>query len=125
MIFLVRRRQHFAFVNEVHLERFEHLGLDKMADAHLGHHRNRHRLHDVADNPGHGHARHATFFADVRGDALERHHRARSRLLGDLGLLRVSDVHDDAALEHLRQPDLDPPFIPVQAFSVHGSLLGS
>jgi len=32
----------------------------------------------------------------------------RPRLLRDLGVLRVDHVHDDARLEHLREPGLDP-----------------
>ena len=41
-----------------------------------------------------------------RGHALQRHHRRRARVLGDLRLLGVGDVHDDAALEHLGQADV-------------------
>ena len=41
--------------------------------------------------------------ADVSRDALERHHRARAGILRDPRLLRSGDVHDHAALEHLRQ----------------------
>jgi hypothetical protein len=45
--------------------------------------------------------------ADVRGDALERHHRAGAGVLGDPRLLGGRDVHDHAALEHLGEPRLD------------------
>ena len=41
------------------------------------------------------------------GHALERHHGGRAGVLGDLRLLGVDDVHDDAALEHLGQAGLD------------------
>ena len=54
-----------------------------------------------------GHARHAAVAADVGGHALERHHGGGAGVLGDLRLLGVDDVHDDAALEHLGQPGLD------------------
>ena len=53
------------------------------------------------------HSRDAAVAADVRRDALERHHGRRARLLGDQRLLGVDDVHDDAALEHLGQAGLD------------------
>jgi hypothetical protein len=43
----------------------------------------------------------------VRGHALERHHRGRAGILGDLRLLGVDHVHDHAALEHLGQAGLD------------------
>jgi hypothetical protein len=45
--------------------------------------------------------------ADVGRDPLERHHRARTGLLGDLGLVGGDDVHDDATLHHLGQSALD------------------
>ena len=64
------------------------------------------RLHDLARSWRWRHARHAAFLADVGGHALQRHHRAGAGLFGDLGLLGVGDVHDDAALQHLRQADL-------------------
>jgi hypothetical protein len=76
-------------------------------DARLGHHRDRHGLLDALDEQGVGHAGHAAVAADVGRHALERHHRGRPGVLGDLGLLGVDDVHDHAALEHLGQPGLD------------------
>ena len=42
------------------------------------------------------------------GHALERHHRRRAGLLGDLRLLGVGHVHDHAALEHLGEADVLP-----------------
>src|SRR5690348_413071 len=48
----------------------------------------------------------AAILADIGRHALERHNCARAGILGDLGLLGVGDVHDDASLQHLRQPDL-------------------
>ncbi len=56
---------------------------------------------------GVGHARYAALCADIGGDPLERHDGARACFLGDLGMLRRDDVHDDAALEHLCQAFLD------------------
>ena len=53
-----------------------------------------------------GHAGDAAHLADVRGDALQGHDGHGAGLLGDLGLLGVGDVHDDAALEHLGQAHL-------------------
>ena len=51
--------------------------------------------------------RDAAIPANVRGHSLQRHDGYGARVLGDLRLLSVDDVHDDAALEHLRQPALD------------------
>jgi hypothetical protein len=101
-------RQHLRLVDVVDLERLEDLRLDEVADPALRHHRDRDSGLDLADLVGVGHPRHATLDADVGGDALERHHRARARLLRHASLLRVDDVHDHAALEHLGEARLDP-----------------
>ena len=111
VVFFIGRCQYFAFVDEVHLQRFQHLRFGKVADAHLGHHRDGDRLHDFADDFGRGHAGHAAFFANVSRHALQRHHRAAARLLGDASLLGVGDVHDDAAFEHFRQAYFHPPLL--------------
>ena len=68
---LVGRGQHLGLVDVVHLERLEHLRLDEVADARLGHHRDRHRLLDLADLGRVGHARHAALARGCR--------RARAR----------------------------------------------
>ena len=60
----------------------------------------------LRDDLGVGHARDAAVAADVGGDPLERHHRHGARVLGDLRLLGVGDVHDDAALQHLGEARL-------------------
>ena len=63
---------------------------------------------DAVDHVRVGHARDAALRADVGGDPLEGHDGDGARVLGDLGLLGRDDVHDDAALEHLRHAALDP-----------------
>ena len=100
-------RQHLGLVDVVDLERLQDLRLGEVADPALGHHRDAHRLLDLADHPRVGHARDAALRADVGRDALERHHRDGPGLLGDPRLLGVDDVHDHAALEHLGEPALD------------------
>ena len=72
----VRGRQHLGLVDVVDLERLQDLRLDEVADAALGHDRDRDRLLDLLDHPRVGHARDAALDADVCGDALERHDRA-------------------------------------------------
>ena len=84
------------------------------SDAALRHHRNRHRRLDALDHRGVAHARNASRRAYVGRDALERHHGARARLLGDLRLLWRSHVHYHAALEHLREVAVQ--FLPVCHF---------
>ena len=110
VVLFVGGRQHFALVDVIDAQRFEHARLGEVADARLGHHRNRNRVHDLADDADGGHARHAAFFADIGRHALQRHHRAGAGLFGDLGLLDVGDVHDDAALQHLGQADFQAEF---------------
>jgi hypothetical protein len=83
--------------------------LDEVADASLGHDGDRDRVHDPGDHRGIGHASDAAGRADVGRDTLERHHRDGAGFLGDAGLLRGDDVHDDAALEHLGEALLGRP----------------
>ncbi len=49
VVLLVGRREHLALVDVVDAQRLEHLRLDEVADAALGHHRDRHRGHDLVD----------------------------------------------------------------------------
>src|SRR5689334_13303387 len=109
VIGLVSGGQHFALVYIVHTEHFQDLRLDKVADAALRHHRDRHRLDDALDHVGVAHAGHAAMRPDVGGHALQRHHRHSTRLFGDPGLLRRDHVHDHAALEHLGEALLGRP----------------
>src|SRR5258708_7313532 len=53
----------------------------------------------------------SAFLANIRRHALQRHHRASARFFRDARLVGVRDVHDHATLQHLRQPDLYPPFV--------------
>ena len=87
--------------------RLQHLRLGEVPDAGLGHHGDRHRLDDPLDQQRVAHPRHATVPADVGRHPLERHDRDGTGVLGDLGLLGVDDVHDDAAPQHVGQPPLD------------------
>ena len=107
VVLLVSRGQHLALVDEVDADGLEHPGLQEVPDAHLRHHRNRHRLLNALDHLDRAHARHTAFLADVRGDALEGHDGRGPRLLGELRLVGRGHVHDHAALEHLRETDLD------------------
>ena len=103
---LVGRGEHLALVDVVDAERLEDLGLDEVADAGLGHHRDGDGGLDALDHLRVAHAGHAAVAADVGRHPLEGHHRDGAGVLGDLGLLGVDDVHDDAALEHLGQAPL-------------------
>ena len=103
MIHVVGGREHFALVDVVDLNGLQDLGLGEVADAALGHDRDGNGLLDPLDHLGVAHAGHAASRADVSGDPLQRHHGASAGFLGDAGLLRGRDVHDDAALQHLGQ----------------------
>ena len=104
---VVGRGEHLGLVDVVDAEALQHLRLGEVADAGLGHDRDRHGLDDSVDHVGVAHPGDAALRADVGGDPLERHHGDRAGVLGDLRLLGGDDVHDDAALEHLGHPALD------------------
>jgi len=101
--FFIRRCQDFAFINVVDAQSFQKLRLHEVADSCLGHDRNGNGLFDFGNHGRIGHAGHPAVLANVRRHALQRHHGDRARLFRDFGLLHIGDVHDDAALEHLRQ----------------------
>src|SRR6202000_3327675 len=91
----------FALVDEVDTQRLQYLGLGKVANAGLRHHRDGHGSHDLFDELGISHTGNAAFGADHGGHALQSHDRDGASLFSDAGLLDVHDVHNDAALEHL------------------------
>jgi hypothetical protein len=103
VMLFIGRRQHLALVDVVHAQRLEHASFREMANAGLGHYGNRNRAHDVTNDADRSHARHPALFPDIGGHALERHHGRRAGVFGDLRLLYIGDVHDDAALEHFGQ----------------------
>ena len=105
---LVGRRQHLALIDEVDAQVLQYLRFGKMPDARLGHHRDRNRADNFLDQAGLGHARHAALGADHRRHPLQRHDRGGAGPLGNDGLLGAHHVHDDAALEHLSQAQLQP-----------------
>jgi len=101
VVHFIRRRQHFAFVDVVDAEGFQHLRFHVMADPAFGHDRNRDRLHDFLDQVRVGHPGHAAGGANVRGYLLQRHDRHRAGGFRDPRLFGAHDVHDHAALLHL------------------------
>ena len=107
VVLLVGGREHLGLVDVVDAERLEDLRLDEVPDAGLRHHRDRDGVCMISSILV-ASAMRATppSRADVGRDALERHDGARAGVLGDLGLVGVGDVHDDAALEHLGQAGL-------------------
>ena len=119
---LVGRGEHLALVDVVDAERLEDLRLGEVADAALGHDRDRDRGLDALDHRRVAHAGDAAVAADVGGHPLERHHRDRAGVLGDPGLLGGDDVHDDAAPQHLGEAPLDPRG-PVDAVAGVGSAM--
>src|SRR5206468_7742177 len=77
------------------------------ADPALCHPRSRDSVHDPLDLDRVRHPGDPTRGADVRRDALEGHHRDRTGFFGNQRLLRVRDVHHDAAFLHLREAALE------------------
>ena len=107
VILVVGGRQNFRFVDVVDAELLQNLRFGEVADANLRHDRNGDGVHDAADQVDRAHARDAAGRADVGRNAFERHDGDGAGLLGDRGVFGRDDVHDDAALEHLREPALD------------------
>ena len=103
VIYIVGGGEDFTFVDVVDFNGLKNLRLYEMTDAALRHDRNGNRLLNAANHAGVAHTGNTARRADVRRDALKRHDSARASLLGNLCLLRGGNVHDDAALEHLRQ----------------------
>src|SRR5688572_14755051 len=101
--------EYFGLVDVVDTDGLEDLRLDEVADARLGHDGDSNRVADLLDEVDAAHARHTARGADIARDALERHDGDGPRLFGDLGVLGGDDVHDHAALEHLRQTGLHRP----------------
>ena len=83
------------------------MGFSEVTDARLGHDGDGDGLHDPGDHLRIRHASDATLGTDVCGHSLEGHDGHGSDVLGDFGLLSIDDVHDHAALEHLRHAPLD------------------
>ena len=89
VVALIRRGKHLGLVHVVDLQRLQHLGLEEMPDARLGHHGDADGLLNADDHLRVGHARHAPVAANVRRHPLERHHRGGAGVLGDLRLGRA------------------------------------
>ncbi|EHM25040.1 hypothetical protein SPW_6547 [Streptomyces sp. W007] len=104
---LVGRGEDLGLVDVVDTEGLEHLGLDEVADAGLGHDGDGDGPDDLLDHVGVGHPGHAAVLADVGRDPLQGHDGHGARVLGDLRLFGVDDVHDHAALELLGHAALD------------------
>src|SRR5579862_2147502 len=106
VMLLVGRGEHLGLVDVVDPDRLQDLRLGEVPDPALGHDRDGDRGDDAVDHVWVAHPGHAALGADVGGHALQRHHRDRAGVLRDLGLVGRDDVHDHAALEHLRHTAL-------------------
>ena len=101
MVDVVGGGEDLGLIDVVDVDGLQNARLGDMADAHFRHDRDGDSFLDALDHGRVAHTAHAARRTDVRGDALERHHRAGAGILGDFRLFRGGDVHDDAALEHL------------------------
>src|SRR5882724_5983549 len=93
-----------------------------MPDAALGHDRDGHGGHDLANNLGARHAGDAAFGADLRRHALEGHDGYGSGAFGDGSLGGSGDVHDDTAFEHFGEAGLEAEGSGVAVVLGHGGL---
>ena len=124
MIDVIGRGENLGLVDVVDLDGLQDPRLDDVADAALGHDGDGDGLLNALDHLGVTHTRHAAGGADVGRDALESHDGAGACLLGDACLLGRGDVHDDAALEHLRELAVEFDAIGLAGLFCHGCSLG-
>ncbi len=106
VVAVVGRRQHLGLVDHVRTGGLQNLGLLRVADACLAHHRNRRLVDYLTERRRVGHPGDTATLADVGRHRLQVHHRDSTHILGDAGLLGVHHVHYDAAFLHLREPAL-------------------
>ena len=124
MVDIVGGGENLGFVDVIDLDGLQDLRLDDVTDAALGHNGDGDGLLDALDHLGIAHARDAACGTDVGRDALECHDGAGACFLGDACLLGRGDVHDDAALEHLREFAVEFDAIGLAGLFCHGCSLG-
>ena len=100
VINIIRRAQHFAFINVVDPDRFEDPGFGNVSDPALRHDGDGYRLLDPADHTGITHAGNTARRPDVCGDPFQRHHGTRTGIFRDFCLFGRGHIHDHAAFEH-------------------------
>ena len=100
-------RQDLALVDIIDSQGLQYLRFDKVSDAGFGHDGNGDSLDNSFNHVGVAHAGDAALNANIGRHALKRHHGSRAGLFGDLRLRWGDDIHNHAALEHLRQTALD------------------
>ena len=103
----VSRCENFGLVDVVDLQRLKDLSLGDVTDAGLGHDRDADDFLNALNHFRVAHSSNATVTTDVGGHSLEGHNRNGSGVFSDLGLRRIDNVHDDAALEHVSESTLD------------------
>ncbi|KFM93974.1 hypothetical protein DJ90_6509 [Paenibacillus macerans] len=103
----VRRGQHFALVQVVYPQRFKNFRFYVVTDPGFRHDRNGNDLYYFFDNRRVRHPGDAAGCPYIRRNPLQRHDGGSPGRFGDLGLLGVHNVHDDAAFLHLGHASLD------------------
>ena len=103
VVFFIGGSQYFTLIDIVHAQCFENLRFHKVANARFGHDRNCDRRNNLLDLARVTHTRHTAILANVGRHAFKRHNRTRAGFLGNARLLCRDDIHNDSALEHLRQ----------------------
>ena len=116
--------KHLGFVDVIDFDGLQNAGLGDVADAHLGHNRNRDGFLNALDHGRVAHTGDTAGGANISGDALQRHHCARAGILRDFRLFGRGDVHDHAALEHLGQITVEFRTILRHEFPFVSTLLG-
>ncbi|KAJ0640462.1 hypothetical protein HanLR1_Chr16g0615781 [Helianthus annuus] len=107
MVHIISQCQHLTLINIINTNGFQNLSFNKMTNPSLGHNGYCNSLFNLLNELGVAHSSNPTLSTDIRGHTLQCHDCARARFFSYPCLLRVDDVHDDAASEHLGKPNFD------------------
>ena len=103
MVDIIGRREHFTLVDIVDFDGLKDLCLCKMSDTALGHHGDADGFLNAFNHLGVAHTRNAARSTDVGRNTFQCHNCAGTCGFCNTCLFGSGDVHNDAALKHLRQ----------------------
>ena len=107
MVTVVSWGENFGLIDVVDTDSFQHLGFHEVTNTSFRHHGDGDGFLNALDHVRIGHTSNATLCTNVGRNALEGHNGNRTGIFGNTSLLRVYNVHNDAALDHLGHAALD------------------
>jgi hypothetical protein len=103
VVYIISRREDFAFVDVVDFDCLQNLCFCKMADSALCHNRNANSILNALDHLRVAHTGNAASGTNVSRNPFQCHNGTSTSCFCNLCLFWCGNVHDDAALEHLSQ----------------------